>query len=430
MPTLKTVTFGCKVNQYETQYLCEGLTQLGYRKAVDGEPVDLCVVNTCTVTAEAEGKSRRAIRRLARENPGAEIFVMGCYATRAAAEIAAMPGVSQVVTDKRRLPEVLMQMGVADVPLGISTFGSRHRAYVKIQDGCQMQCAYCIIPQMRPYLASRRPGEAEMEIGQLVENGFREIVLTGIHLGHYGVDASAGGCNLAQLLGRLVALDGDFRIRLSSLEAVEVTDELLEVMAEHPRRICPHLHLSMQSGSNAVLERMRRRWPAEQFLACCQRAQRVLDFPSLTTDVIVGFPGETDEDFAASCRAIEQVGFSRVHVFRFSPRQGTAAATMADQVPEPAKQQRAAELARVAVELRAQYLERLCGRTLDVLVEGTVNIVQENTPTHAVCLPGQPTMLQGTAERYVSVRWQGDEKLVGQIVSLKTKSLGDDWLIS
>jgi threonylcarbamoyladenosine tRNA methylthiotransferase MtaB len=435
--TLKTLTLGCKVNQYETEYLRQGLARLGYREVADGEPAQLCIVNTCTVTATADAKSRKAIRQLARQNPRAEIIVMGCYVARAALEVAALPGVVEVVTDKRQLPDLLRRLGLVDPPTGISTFGSRHRAYVKVQDGCPMACSYCIIPTVRPVLVSRPVGEVLDEIRRLVDHGHREIVLTGIHLGHYGVDlvggvsdgvdlaggVSDGDCrrrlqshpnrspteslpalDLARLVRRIVELEGEFRLRISSLEAAEVTPELIALLAERPDRVCPHLHLSMQSGSDRVLRRMRRRWPAGQFVECCRRIRRSLDQPALTTDVIVGFPGETQEDFAATCRVVEEVGFSKLHVFRFSPRRGTPAAEMPDQVPEAVKQRRAAELTELGERLRRRYFEGLTGRRLQVLVE-----------TPAGSCPG---LLLGTSDRYTPVELAGDRELIGRLVTV------------
>jgi threonylcarbamoyladenosine tRNA methylthiotransferase MtaB len=263
--TLKTVTLGCKVNQYETEFVREGLVSIGYRDAGPDEAADVCLVNTCTVTATGDSKSRRIIRRLARQNPHARIIVMGCYATRAPEEVAALPNVEEVVTDKRELPDLLQRWGVVDVPTGISSFGSRHRAYVKVQDGCLLKCSFCIIPKVRPPLSSRPPQEVLEEVQRLVDGGYREIVLTGIHLGHYGVDFNRGRpktewVRLAQLIERICDLAGEFRIRLSSIEATEVTRELIDVLRGRSTRVCPHLHISMQSGSDAVLARMRRRW--------------------------------------------------------------------------------------------------------------------------------------------------------------------------
>src|SRR3954468_16318459 len=224
---LRTVTLGCKVNQYETEFVREGLLSIGYEDASDDDKAELCVVNTCTVTNEGDSKSRQAIRRMARRNPGAKIVVMGCYATRAPEEVAGLPGVSQVVTDKRELPDLLGRFGVTDVPTGISGFGRRHRAYVKVQDGCMLRCSFCIIPHVRPYLTSRPVEHILDEVRRLVDRGYREVVLTGIHLGHYGVDwnrqlaldapASKGQwVRLSHLVRRIAELPGDFRVRLSS----------------------------------------------------------------------------------------------------------------------------------------------------------------------------------------------------------------------
>jgi len=410
------VTLGCKVNQYETEYVREGLLRLGYREAEDGEQADLCIVNTCTVTAEGDLKSRKVIRQLARRNPTARIIVMGCYATRAPEVVAALPGVVEVLTDKRCIPELLAGLGVGDPPSGISSFGRRHRAYVKVQDGCRMPCSYCIIPQVRPVLASRPVDDVVDEVRRLVDHGHREIVLTGIHLGHYGVDFSDGEpdsrpVDLAQLVGRLVSLEGQFRLRISSIEAVEVTPELVALMADQPDRICPHLHISMQSGSDRVLRRMRRRWASGRFVERCRAIRESLDHPALTTDVIVGFPGESEADFEATCRAVEEVGFSKLHVFRFSPRQGTPAADMPDQVPQKVKKRRAAHLAEIGQRLRRRFSEGLAGRQLQVLVERPVE--------------GRPGVLAGTSARYVPVELPGSEDLLGQLVHVTAGPVHD-----
>jgi threonylcarbamoyladenosine tRNA methylthiotransferase MtaB len=461
MPTLKTVTLGCKVNQYETQHAREAFLRLGYSEAVDGDQPDLILVNSCTVTAESEAKSRKIVRRLAKQNPRAEIVVMGCYAARAPEEAAALPGVSEVVADRRELPDFFARRGLQVIPRGISGFEGRHRAWVKIQDGCREKCSYCIVPQVRPVLVSRPMDEVLEEIRRLVDASFAEIVLTGIHLGHYGADLrtfplpfgrGAGGegiattndgnaqlhhtalaltlsghrpkvgrergCaqdvarhSLADLLRRIGGLHGDFRVRLSSIEAGEVTPDVLDLMAAHPQRICPHLHVPMQSGSDVILKKMRRRWPVGRFVDRCLEIRERLDQPALTTDVIVGFPGETDEDFAATCRAVEEIGFSKIHVFRFSPRQGTEAAAMPNRVPQRIHQHRAAELAELEKRLSQAYLQRLVGRRVQVLVEGT--------PAE---LPGK---LWGTADRYVTVELTGPIELAGRLIDVKAGRVAD-----
>jgi threonylcarbamoyladenosine tRNA methylthiotransferase MtaB len=403
--TLRTVTLGCKVNQYETELVRESLIGIGYRDAEGDERADLCIVNTCTVTSEGDSKSRQLIRQLARRNPDARIVVMGCYATRAPEEVAGLDGVAEVIIDKRELPDWLGRAGVLDVPTGISGFQGRKRAYVKVQDGCMLHCSFCIIPTVRPYLASRPPQHIVDEVRRLVDNGHREVVLTGIHLGHYGVEWNRGRpksewTRLSHLLERLCELPGDFRIRLSSIEATEVTRELIRVMAEHSNRVCPHLHISMQSGSDTVLRRMRRRWCSQRFVDRCQLVKDTLDQPAISTDVIVGFPGETDEEFAETCRACEQVGFSKIHVFPFSARKTTLAAEMPGQVPAMVKAQRCQELAVLEARLRDRYFGSLAGRTLRVLVEGAVS-------------DGQ---VMGTSCRFAKVQLPGGDELVGRFV--------------
>lgn len=413
MPVLKTVTLGCKVNQYETEYVRQGLIRSGYREANGDERADLCVVNTCTVTLESDTKSRKLIRQLARDNPGAKIVVMGCYATRAAEEVAALPGVSEVIVDKRDLPDLLVRYGLLTPPTGIASFGRLHRALVKVQDGCSMHCSYCIIPKVRPVLSSRPVDEVLDEVRRLVRHGHREIVLTGIHLGHY----RAAALDLAGLVRRVLELDLDepFRVRLSSLEASEVTPELVTLVAEHPDRACPHFHVPIQSGSDQVLQRMRRPWSSGSLIEQCLRIRRLLDTPALTTDVIVGFPGETDADFEATCRLVEEVGFAKVHIFRFSPREGTAAAAMPDQVPVEVKHHRAAELTSLAKQSQRSFARSLLGRPLQVLVEST--------------LPHRPGTLLGTADRYVAVEMQYQEGMMDNLLQVTPSQFHEDRLV-
>lgn len=407
--TLKTVTLGCKVNQYETQFVREALLGIGYREADDERPADLCIVNTCTVTSEGDSKSRQLIRQLARRNPGTRIVVMGCYATRAPEEVADLPSVAEVVTDKRELPDLLGRFGVVDIPTGISSFGERRRAYVKVQDGCILNCSFCIIPHVRPGLTSRPAEHVLDEIRRLVDRGYREVVLTGIHLGHYGVDLNRGRpkhqwLRLSHLLERIASLPGDFRVRLSSIEATEVTRELIGVMAAYPERICPHLHISMQSGSDAVLRRMRRRWGARRFVDRCLLFREALDRPALTTDIIVGFPGETDSDFLQTCGVAEEVGFSKIHIFPFSPRRTTAAAEMPDQVSPQVKAARGKHLAEVERRLRERYFASLKGRSLRVLIESP--------------MPDRAGHVVGTACRYAPVTLRASHNQAGQFVTV------------
>ncbi len=396
-PTCRLVTLGCKVNQYETQYVKETLEINGYREAADGERAELCIVNTCTVTNEGDAKSRAAVRKLHVRNPDAQIVVMGCYATRDPDTVARLPGVVRVVTDKAKLADALREFGVATLPAGITRFDDHQRAFVKVQDGCLLNCTYCIIPSVRPQLRSRPIEEITREVAELVASGYHEIVLTGVHLGHYGIDESKGKRKadwrrLWHLLAALDAMPGDFRVRLSSLEAAEVRDDLVRAMAESPR-VVPHLHLCLQSGSDRVLRTMKRRYTAGGFLARVDRLKKSLDAPAFTTDVIVGFPGETEADFEATCRVVREVGFAKIHVFPYSARAGTPAALLPNGVLHAIMEIRRQRLQALEAEMLCSYQQTLLGRRLDVLCEGA----DSRRPGHAV----------GTSCRYVPVSFRG-----------------------
>jgi threonylcarbamoyladenosine tRNA methylthiotransferase MtaB len=391
---------------------------------------------------------------MARRNPGAKIVVMGCYATRAPEEVAELPGVSQVVTDKRELPDLLGRFGVTDVPTGISGFGRRHRAYVKVQDGCMLRCSFCIIPYVRPNLTSRPVEHILDEVRRLVDRGYREVVLTGIHLGHYGVDWNrqllpfpGGGegallpfktpspnslpkgegfkpkdqwIRLSHLVRQIAELPGDFRVRLSSIEATEVTRELIDVLADHPDKIAPHLHISMQSGSDSVLRRMRRRWGRQRFVDRCRLVQEKLDRPAITTDIIVGFPGETDGEFQETIDTARAVGFSKIHIFPFSPRRGTPAAEMPHPVPKHVQQERCRELAELERILRTQYYERLIGRQLRVLVETRERAARS----------GEREVWWGTSCRYATCEIPCRDEAEGEFVDVVAKSIAGDRIIA
>ena len=411
---LRVATLGCKVNQYETELVRQGLQRVGFEDCESSESADVCIVNTCTVTAEGDSKSRQVVRRLNRQNPDAKIVVMGCYATRAPQEVADLPGVAEVVTDKRELPDLMARFGVIDVPTGLDGFSGRHRAYVKVQDGCLLRCSYCIIPHVRPKLTSRPLQHIVDEVSRLTQAGHREVVLSGIHLGHYGVDWNRNKpreewIRLAHLLRELCALPGQFRIRLSSIEATEVTRELISVLSDHRDRIVPHLHLCLQSGSDSVLRRMRRRWGTRMFLDRCQLLKESLDKPAITTDVIAGFPGETEDEFEQTLQTCRTAGFSKIHAFPFSARRGTPAAEMNDQIPKQLKADRVRRLTELENELRTDYYRQLVGAELELLVESSrelVNLGNESTFRKNLRgdLAGKPThqVLRGTTCRYAA----------------------------
>ncbi len=417
-PLLKTHTLGCKVNQYETELVREALNRFGYEDADSDSPADLCVVNTCTVTNEGDAKSRSVIRRMGRQNPDAKLIVMGCYATRAPEELRALPNVAEVVTDKRELPDLLGRFGVIDFPDGISRFSNRHRAYVKVQDGCLLNCSYCIIPTVRPRMESRPLDAIVREVERLVDHGHREIVLTGIHLGHYGVDWNKSKpkedwTRLSHLLKSLIQLPGEFRIRLSSIEATEVTRELVSMMADHQDRICPHLHVCLQSGSDTILRRMKRRWGTKRFLDRCALVQERLHKAALTTDIIVGFPGETDEDFEASCEVSQTANFSKIHVFPFSARKGTPAAEMPNQIDPQVKADRVSRLSELGDQIRDRYFETLIGESLQVMVETTRDGNQ-----------------MGTSCRYAPIKLGQTDFQHGALVKVRANKLVDGCLLA
>jgi len=413
--TCRLVTLGCKVNQYETQLVKEGLERHGYREAAENEPAALCLVNTCTVTGEADSKARQIIRQLARQNPGTATVVFGCYAAHGAGELSKLPGVVAVVEDSRELPDVLQRFGVHDWPGGISRFDGHRRAFVKVQDGCLLNCTYCIIPQVRPGLRSRDPGEILAEVTRLVDHGYREVVLTGIHLGHYGVENTRGRSGrapyrLRHLLRDIDRLPGNFRVRLSSLEAGEVDDEFIATAADC-ERLCPHFHLCLQSGSDGVLSRMRRRYRVQGFLDRLERIRSRFDNPAFSTDVIVGFPGESEAEFQETLAACAAARFLKVHAFPYSPRKGTPAAGFPEQVPAAVRQERLARLTRLEAELQREYHAKLVGRELVVLIEARP--------------ASTPGWVQGTACRYVAVEFPFPPGAIGRLVRVRVTAMGD-----
>ena len=400
----RLVTLGCKVNQYETQLVLEALEQNGFREARDGENADLCVVNTCTVTSNADSRSRQVIRQLAKQNPGTRTLVMGCYATRDPEAVQRLPSVFEVVTDKRELPDVLGRHGIVDIPTGISRFEGRRRAYVKVQDGCILRCTYCIIPQVRPGLRSRSGDDIEAEVRRLIDNGYQEIILTGVHVGHYGVDTSRRRLGqtpfrLPHLIRRLDKIPGSWRMRLSSIEAAEVDDDLIAAAADS-EHLCHQFHPALQSGSDTVLQRMRRRYTVGQFLDKIDRMRQVLDHVAFTTDVIVGFPGETDAEFEETMETCRRAQFMKIHLFPFSPRKGTPAADYPDQVPGTVRQERMTRLEELERELAERYYATLLGQNLEVMVETT------STREGWVC---------GTDRYYVPVELPGTTRDIGRM---------------
>lgn len=443
--TCRLVTLGCKVNQYETQLVREALLQSGYREAMEGESADLCVVNTCTVTNTGDSKSRQVIRQLSRQNPGTKTIVMGCYATRDPRAVSDLPNVIEVVTDKRELPDVLSRFGIVDMPNGISEFEGHQRAFVKIQDGCILKCSYCIIPTVRPGLRSRRPIDIEDEIRALIGHGYREIVISGIHMGHFGVDTNNLGPGekperLWHLLRRLDRIPGDWRMRLSSIEAVEVNDDFIKAAGDC-EHLCPQFHPALQSGSNSVLTRMRRRYRVERFL---ERLDQIRDQlgndPAFSTDIIVGFPGETDAEFEETLETCRKARFMKVHVFPFSRRDGTQAATMPDQIHPDVIKERVHVLSELERDLAEQfYLSRVAVDSNRQAESSTaVAPAKAQKSLHGVGLEvlaereseTRPGYLRGTDRWYMPVEFPGGACDVGNFVMCRALTANREGVVA
>lgn len=355
MKTARLYTFGCKVNQYETQQLREYFSRHGYA-LIDKGPADCAVINSCTVTASADRQCRQLVRKILRDTPGCRVIVTGCYAARSAAELSGLDPRVEVVTDKYELLD-----GVPHA--AITAFDGHSRAFVKVQDGCDAFCSYCIVPHVRSTLWSRPLADIINEVRLLTEQGYPEIVLTGIHLGRH-----ADG--LPVILRHILSLPGDFRVRLSSIEALEISDDLLSLMKSEQRRICPHVHVPLQSGSDDILARMNRRYSAAQFKAVIDKVLTALPEAGITTDVIVGFPGEREEDFAATRALLSAGHFSRLHVFPYSPREGTPAAGFPGQIPPAVVKERSRTLAALDARLQDIFWKRFVGTVRPVVREG------------------------------------------------------------
>lgn len=385
MPEKKiaTITLGCKVNQYDTDSVVTQFVDAGYKVVDFAEEADVYLINTCTVTNLGDRKSRQMIRRAAKRNPHAKIVVMGCLAQTAPEEVVALEGVTLVVGTAGRgriLEEIEAlergdQASLVDDIFQITEFEDlpaldflgRTRATLKIQDGCNQFCTYCRVPYARGRSRSRQRESVLEQVDQLVEAGFAEIVLTGIHLGLYGQDLHPP-LSLAQISKEIADTPGLVRLRISSVDPHEVTDELLDLVANHPV-LCRHLHIPLQSGSNQVLQRMKRNYSSEDFREIVQEIHKHIPEVAITTDVMVGFPGETEEDFLQTMELVREVAFSKIHVFPYSPRAGTVAARFPDQIATQLKENRSKRLIELGETLAQDFHSSFVGRDVEVLVE-------------------------------------------------------------
>jgi threonylcarbamoyladenosine tRNA methylthiotransferase MtaB len=364
----KVIAFGCRTNQYEAEAYGNQLQQLGWTRAHDHELAEVCIVNTCTVTASADSHSRHGIRDLARNNPNSQIWVTGCLAERESENLRQIPGVTAVVSNLEK--EFLINYLLPDAE-NVPEFNIRHfeahtRAFVKVQDGCNSFCSYCVIPYVRGRSRSRKIDEILHEVEGLIRSGYQEVVITGINVGDY--DGGDGSSNLADLIKEVDSLPGLKRLRVSSIDPDEVDMQLQNAILKG-KTTCPSMHIVLQSGSNFILKRMGRKYTKQMFLDTCQRLQAACPNFTFTTDIIVGFPGETEEDFNQTLEVMHKVKFAKVHMFPFSPRPQTKAERFQDRINHAVMAERKTrilhEAEKVAYELRQSYV----GKTMSILTE-------------------------------------------------------------
>ena len=425
--TVSLHTLGCKVNHYETEAIWQLFKDQGYERTEFDHQADVYVINTCTVTNTGDKKSRQVIRRAIRQNPDAVICVTGCYAQTSPAEIMAIPGVDIVVgtQDRDKMLGYIEQYRNERQPinavrnimknrvyeeLDVPAFTDRTRASLKIQEGCNNFCTFCIIPWARGLMRSRDPEEVIRQAQQLVDAGYLEIVLTGIHTGGYGQDFK--DYNLAQLLRDLEAqVKGLKRLRISSIEASQLTDEVIEVL-QNSEIVVNHLHIPIQSGSDTVLKRMRRKYTMEFFAERLEKLKIALPDLAVTSDVIVGFPGETEEEFMETFNFIRDHKFSELHVFPYSQRTGTPAARMDDQVDEEIKNERVHRLIALNDQLAKEYASRFEGEVLEVIPEERFKDGDNEN------------LYVGYTTNYLKVIFEGNENMVGQLAKVKVTKAG------
>ncbi len=419
MKTVAFYTLGCKVNQYESEAVSSIFEKNGYEVVSFDQSADIYIINTCTVTNLSDRKSRQAIRKAKKTNPDSVVTVMGCYAQTSSEEILKIPGVNLVIGTKdrnsildyiKRLEEGECRINAVDnimtsrsfEELKVNTYKERTRAYLKIQEGCSQFCSYCIIPYARGPIRSRKPEDIIDEVRELSQNGYTEIVLTGIHLASYGKDLKT--TDLLGIIKKLNEIEGIERIRLGSIEPTTITEEFVLAAAEMPK-LCPHYHLSLQSGCDATLRAMNRKYTAEEYRKSVELLKKHIPDVAITTDIMVGFPGETEEDFISSMDFADKIGFSKIHVFKYSPRKGTPAAESPDQITPEIKEARSEKMLALSDRLEEQYLGRFIDREMDVLYEQA--------------LADKKGYIEGLTSNYIRVAAEGSEDITGKIVKTK-----------
>lgn len=429
MQTVAFHTLGCKVNAYETEAMWKMFQRAGYQKVDFHQPADVYLINTCTVTNTGDKKSRQMIRRAIRNNPDAVVAVTGCYAQTSPAEVIDIPGVDIVIGThgRDRLLEFVEQVKRTREPINqvgnimkqrefeemdVPSFSNRTRASLKIQDGCNNFCTFCIIPWAKGLSRSRKPEKVLEQAKKLVAAGYQEIVLTGIHTGGYGEDLK--NYRLADLLWDLDQIEGLKRIRISSIEASQIDDRVIEVL-NTSKKMCRHLHIPIQAGDDTILKRMRRKYTVDEYRKKILRLHEAMPEVAITTDVIVGFPGETDEQFWNSYQLIESLGMYQLHVFPYSKRSGTPAARMPDQVPDDVKHQRVEQMIKLSKKLQLHYAKKFVGSVIEVIPEKPYQGDQQND------------LLVGYADNYLQVVFKGDPSMIGKICRVRIDQAGTEY---
>jgi threonylcarbamoyladenosine tRNA methylthiotransferase MtaB len=429
--SFKLITLGCKVNQYESAFFEESLVNKGCQMAGQDKKADLVIINCCIVTATASYQSRQAIRRAIRENPQAIIAVVGCYGQVFPDELSKINGVNLIVGNKGKssLPELLVNAIHHNPPLilmedfaafetfeqiPVKSFSKRTRAFLKIQDGCQSFCTYCIVPMARGSLRSLEPDTVITILKDLERNDYKEVVLTGIHLGKYGSDLSTG-MNLAQLLIEIGKKKSALRIRLSSLEPTEIEAELIELMARN-NWLCRHFHISLQSGDDSVLKRMNRHYTARMFIKLIDDIHRLVPEVSIGVDVLAGFPGESERSFNNTFELLKDIPVSYLHVFPYSRREGTAAAQFSDHLDQKTIKERAFLLRCLDKEKRKIFRGSLVGQTFSVLAEGWAT--------------RERNLIWGLSDNYVRFSFPSESLIKNKMVKAKAESVTEKGIIA
>lgn len=437
---IKFITLGCKVNQYETNAMTQKFLEKGYKVIEENneeqeEKPDICVINTCTVTNMSDRKSRQMLRRMKEKNPDTIVVAVGCYAQVAKDELSKIPEIDLVLgnnekveivkyveeylEENKKISEIEDVMNSREFSdFGNITFSEKTRAVIKIQDGCDRFCSYCIIPYARGRVRSRKPESIISEITQIASKGIKEVVITGIHIASYGKDfvmckdEKLKNYKLIDLLEQINKIDGIERIRLGSIEPLLITEEFVERLKKL-NKICHHFHLSLQSGCDETLKRMNRRYTTEQFRNIVTILRKAYEDVNLTTDIIVGFPGETEEEFNKTYEFLKEINFYKMHVFKYSPRKGTKAAVMANQVPGNIKEERSKKLIELSNENEFNYNSQYIGKDVDVLFE------EEKIGVY-----------KGHTQNYIMVYCESKEKLDNKIKNVNCKKVIDDHIVA